>query len=259
VLNTFQPMPELTEEELDALRRDVAENGILVPIVVDQHGRILDGHNRWRVAAELGVDCPRVVREVSDDDEAMSMAVTLNCARRHLTREQQRQIIANELTRRPDDSDRAIARRVGCSPSTVGAVRRAVSNLDTEDDPQDLAARREEAEQRVDATLQALVRVRNVIMDYVILGLTWQVSTEVMITQLVRSKQRHVQTMTERAPEIVDMFSTFIFDAVIDALADPMTWDEYVPMLGMRMPPAQEEDFLYGFIEIGDWGTREVA
>jgi hypothetical protein len=66
-----------------------------------------------------------------DDDDAIDLAVTLNCARRHLTREQVRDVITNEIARRPGDSDRAIARRVGCSPSTVGAVRHPVSNLDS--------------------------------------------------------------------------------------------------------------------------------
>lgn len=136
-MNDFQPMPELTADQRGALEADIRAHGVLVPIVVDQHGRILDGHNRHEIAGQLGIECPREVREVADDDEAHDLAVTLNCARRHLTREQQREVIAAEATRRPEDSDRAIARRVGCSPSTVAAVRRPkVSKLDTpEDDP----------------------------------------------------------------------------------------------------------------------------
>ncbi len=134
---TFQPMPELAPEEYEALKADITANGIIVPVVVDQHGRVLDGHNRKAIAVELGIECPVAVREVTDDDDAIDLAVTLNCARRHLSREQVREVIANEIERRPDDSDRAIARRVGCSPSTVAMVRalaagRAqVSNLDS--------------------------------------------------------------------------------------------------------------------------------
>lgn len=109
----LQPMPDLTSDQHDALRADIKRNGVLVPIVVDQHGRVLDGHNRSAIGAELGIDVPREVRRVADDDEALDLAVALNCARRHLTREQVREVIAGELRRRPDDSDRAIARRVG--------------------------------------------------------------------------------------------------------------------------------------------------
>lgn len=124
-------MPDLSAEQLDALRADIAANGVLVPVVKDQHGRIIDGNHRVAIAAELDIDYPITVLEVADDDDAITRAVSLNCTRRHLTREQVRNIIANEIRRCPDDSDRAIAGRVGCSPTTVGTVRCAVSKLDS--------------------------------------------------------------------------------------------------------------------------------
>ncbi len=130
----FQPMPPLTAEQESSLRDAIARNGVSVPITVDQHGRILDGHNRFRIAGELGIECPRVVQVVADDDDALDRAVELNCARRHLTQEQVRQVVAAEIGRRPDQSDRQIARRVGCSPTTVGTVRRRLSNLDSPSD-----------------------------------------------------------------------------------------------------------------------------
>ena len=128
----FQVMPPLSEEEYAALRADIAERGVIVPVVVDQDGNVIDGHHRWRIAAELGIDCPTEVRQVASDEEAREVALMLNLARRHLSREQKRDLIAGELERDPDASDRSIARRLRCSPSTVGAVRRGeVSNLDT--------------------------------------------------------------------------------------------------------------------------------
>lgn len=120
----FQPMPDLSDDEYDALRADIAERGVLVPVVVDQYGRLLDGHHRQRIAAELGIDCPTETRQIEDDDHAHELALTLNVARRHLTREQRRQLITTEIERRPDDSDRSIARRCGCDHKTVGSVRR---------------------------------------------------------------------------------------------------------------------------------------
>ena len=122
-MSVIQPMPELTPDQFDSLRADIATNGVLVPIVKDQHGRILDGNHRAIIAAELGIDYPTVTVIVADDADAWDKAVTLNCARRHLSREQRRDLIEDEIRRRPSDSDRAIARRVGCSPTTVGAVR----------------------------------------------------------------------------------------------------------------------------------------
>lgn len=126
MIDVIQPMPELADEQLASLRADIAANGILVPVVVDQHGRILDGNHRAAIATELGMDYPTVTVTVEDDEDAFDKAVSLNCARRHLSREQRRELIRSEMRRRPDDSDRAIAKRVGCSPSTVGSVRSEV-------------------------------------------------------------------------------------------------------------------------------------
>src|SRR4051812_39932626 len=51
----FGPLEPATEA---ALRASIERFGVLVPVTFDQRGRILDGHHRWRMAAELGVDCP---------------------------------------------------------------------------------------------------------------------------------------------------------------------------------------------------------
>jgi ParB-like chromosome segregation protein Spo0J len=77
---SLQVMPDLNEEEYAALRDDIARHGVMVPIVVDQHGRILDGHHRDRIATELGIEAPREVRHVADDGEAYELALTLNGA-----------------------------------------------------------------------------------------------------------------------------------------------------------------------------------
>jgi ParB-like chromosome segregation protein Spo0J len=127
----YQLLPPLTAEELAALRDDIAINGVLIPITVDQHGTVIDGHHRQHIADQLGIPCPKVVREFASDDERHDVALGLNLKRRHLNREQMRQLIASECERTPDASDREMARRLGCSPSTVGAVRRPVSKLDT--------------------------------------------------------------------------------------------------------------------------------
>ncbi len=129
--DVFQVMPDLSPDEMVALEADIAERGVVVPVVLDQHGRVLDGHHRRAIADRLGLPCPSEVRQVADDEDARQTALALNLTRRHLSREQKRDLIAQECEARPGDSDRAIARRFGCSPSTVAAVRRPVSKLDT--------------------------------------------------------------------------------------------------------------------------------
>lgn len=87
----------------------------------------------------------------------------LNLARRHLSREQRRALIAREIELRPVDSDRALARKFGCSPSTVGAVRRQVSKLDSRLDE----ARARELTNSIDA---GLAHLRSLVDDALSLG-----------------------------------------------------------------------------------------
>ena len=156
ISNVIQPMPELAAEQLDSLRADIAANGVLVPVVIDQFGRILDGNHRAAIATELGLDYPTIIVTVIDDADAWDKAVTLNCSRRHMTREQVREVIKGEILRRPDDSDRAIARRVGCSPSTVGAVR-----LELRRDAEDITERLRNELDRIRDQLAAAAMLRH--------------------------------------------------------------------------------------------------
>jgi ParB-like chromosome segregation protein Spo0J len=120
----YQLLPPLSAEEYAALKADIAANGIRVPVDVDEAGQLLDGHHRAAIAAELGIDYPtRVVAGLTEEAKA-DYALAVNLTRRQLSQAQKRALIAAEIERRPDDSDRAIARRIGCDHKTVGAVRR---------------------------------------------------------------------------------------------------------------------------------------
>ncbi len=123
----YQVMPPLSGEERSALRADIAERGVLVPVVTDQHGTILDGHHRKEIADDLGLEYRVDVVQVADDDEARSIARMYNLARRHLTREQKRDLIAAEIKAGPERSDREIGRLMRCDHKTVGSVRRELS------------------------------------------------------------------------------------------------------------------------------------
>lgn len=110
----FPPLDAATEA---ALRESIQRFGVIVPVVKDQHGNILDGHNRVRIATELDLLIPQRVRTVADEDEAQEVARTLNQDRRHLTVEQRRAIVA-EL-RKEGHSQYAIAKAHGITRSTV--------------------------------------------------------------------------------------------------------------------------------------------
>lgn len=112
-----QLYPALDAATEAALRASIERFGVLVPVVVDQDGGLLDGHHRSRVAGELGVDCPSVVREVADADEAREIARTLNEDRRMLTREQRLPVIT--ALREDGHSVRAISRALKAHHTTI--------------------------------------------------------------------------------------------------------------------------------------------
>ncbi len=76
----------LTESERTALKKEIKARGVIVPIVVDEDGGIIDGINRATLAAEVGlVGIPTVVRRDMSLQQKHDLALALNDARRHLT------------------------------------------------------------------------------------------------------------------------------------------------------------------------------
>jgi phage N-6-adenine-methyltransferase len=88
-------LPPLDAAAYQRLKDDIAAAGeIRVPIEVDQHGRILDGHHRLRGRHELGeagVEIPEpetVTRFMPDEDQAVAYVIRANLTRRQLSPEQ---------------------------------------------------------------------------------------------------------------------------------------------------------------------------
>lgn len=114
----YQLLPPLTEEEYEALKADIAERGVLVPVECDEQGNILDGYHRVRACEELGIrEWPSIVRVGLSEDEKIEHALRLNTHRRQLTREWKQQK-AIEL-RQKGWSTRRIASVLGVSQPTI--------------------------------------------------------------------------------------------------------------------------------------------
>lgn len=88
--------PWIEGPAFDDLKADIAENGVLEPVVFFE-GKILDGRNRYMAARDLGIEYPRV--EYRGDDP-LGYVVSLNLRRRHLT-ESQRSMVAAKLAKLP--------------------------------------------------------------------------------------------------------------------------------------------------------------
>ena len=119
----YQVMPDLSVEELNALAASITEHGVLVAVVIDEEGAVIDGHHRQLIADSLGIDYPIEMREGLTEVEKRTLAFDLNGHRRHLSPEVKRALISRSLKADPDLSDRQHAARVGCDHKTVGTVR----------------------------------------------------------------------------------------------------------------------------------------
>ena len=124
-MTAYQVLPDLSAEDFAALRADIAARGVLVPVEYDEDGNILDGHHRVRACEELGLtDWPRFIRKGLSEADKRVHARQLNLARRHLSRDQKRDLIAAQLRETPAKSNRQVAERLGVSHPTVANVRR---------------------------------------------------------------------------------------------------------------------------------------
>lgn len=92
-----QLFPSLDSATEAALTSSIERWGVLVPVYVDQHGAVIDGHHRSAIATKLGVQYDRIVRHVESEDEALELAHTLNADRRHLSAEQRKPVVVGLL------------------------------------------------------------------------------------------------------------------------------------------------------------------
>lgn len=120
------PLPAHTDEERSALRDSIERFGVVAPVIVDENGEVVDGHERRKLAARLGVPCPEHTVTGLDAEARHELTLALNLARRHVTRAQRRLLVESEVARDPTRSDRWIAAVCGVDHKTVASVRRSL-------------------------------------------------------------------------------------------------------------------------------------
>lgn len=78
-------LPPLPLAEYEALKNSIRENGLYVPITANPEGFILDGHNRYDICIELGVEAKYEVKTFEDPLLEKKFVIESNLTRRHLT------------------------------------------------------------------------------------------------------------------------------------------------------------------------------
>jgi ParB-like chromosome segregation protein Spo0J len=125
-------LPPISPELRLRLKEDISRRGIVVPVVIAQDGECLDGRLRLEIAEELGLPAravPKIVVGRVSAAERADLRVVLNLCRRQLTQAQIRELIAWELRRQPQASDRGVGKRLGVDHKTVGGVRSRLEGI----------------------------------------------------------------------------------------------------------------------------------
>jgi hypothetical protein len=101
------PGPEF-EKAYPGLVASIREIGLRHPIVVDQHGRVIDGWLRYHACLEAGVPVEIEVKHIANDEDAWNLWWSCNMMRQHLTPDQ-RAMIAVSLERLEAEMNAAVA------------------------------------------------------------------------------------------------------------------------------------------------------
>ena len=115
----YQWLSPLSEAEYAALRESIQSYGVMVPVVVDEDGSVIDGYHRVKVCRELGIDWPSTVLSGLTEAEKWDRARDLNDARRHLTASQRKAVLVLLNERLQGESLRVRAGKMGMSKDAV--------------------------------------------------------------------------------------------------------------------------------------------
>ena len=77
-------MPTLSNLEYCSLKSSIQEHGQPFPIVVNQDGVILDGHQRNKACRELGIKPSILVKQFKNRLQEKKFIIEVNRSRRHL-------------------------------------------------------------------------------------------------------------------------------------------------------------------------------
>jgi ParB/RepB/Spo0J family partition protein len=122
-MSYYQLLPPLSEQAYNSLKESIADIGVTVPIIVDEHGNIIDGHHRAQICQELGITPPQITLTGLTEQQKRTKSRQLNLQRRHLTTKEKQQVITQELEENPTTPNIIIATQLGVSDTTVAKIR----------------------------------------------------------------------------------------------------------------------------------------
>lgn len=129
----YRILPPASDEERAELKCSIESVGLQQSVIIDEHGHIIDGHERRDICEELGIDwlAGADVRAGLTDDQKKAIAIDLNLWRRqvHLTREQRSELVEVYLLAYPELSENRVAELFGVSQPTVNRIKKRLIQM----------------------------------------------------------------------------------------------------------------------------------
>ncbi len=102
----YNAIPRPNKEELTALKMSIIEKGQLEPITVNKDLVILDGHTRYDIMYERGMEIKYVIKEFESEEMERKYVVESNILRRQMTDFQKVESVADFYTNLVEERNR---------------------------------------------------------------------------------------------------------------------------------------------------------
>jgi len=89
-------VPPLPKPDYEELKESIEKDGLYYPITINEKGEILDGHHRFQICSELGIEPETDIKKFDNLKNEKKFVIKSNFNRRHLEI-YQRAALANEL------------------------------------------------------------------------------------------------------------------------------------------------------------------
>ena len=123
-MSKFDILRPLTSDEYTGLKADIAAHGQQYPIIRDQNGATLDGHQRERILLELHVPMNTwkvEKRSFGSDADRLAFVISANIHRRQFTPEDRKSFAAKLYTEHKLTQPE-IAKALGVSQQTISSI-----------------------------------------------------------------------------------------------------------------------------------------
>ncbi|MDB2687090.1 ParB N-terminal domain-containing protein, partial [Mariniblastus sp.] len=126
----YRVFPSASKEERERLKQSIDEVGLKNPVVIDEHGNVIDGHDRRDVCEELDVDWKvnAIVKMGLSEAEKVGLAIELNLWRKSIipNAKQKKELVEKYLQANPQVSGNRIADLFGISQSTASRITKSL-------------------------------------------------------------------------------------------------------------------------------------